>query len=192
MLVDSFITLVAKFGAQFAMCKPYHLMLVTLVNLRHEEVAKYRDRTGKAKSRSREGPNMKSSHPPPPPLLTTSRVTLLKEAFNTKLIALSPQGTDKIKYCQYYQNYSHTTESCLMLRDKIKEYEGATIIDNALRAHGTIKENPSVKHQVPHLMPWRSGTTRRFMRRAQKSTNRAWRLSRRDRRSATIPKEKSQ
>ncbi|RDX86879.1 hypothetical protein CR513_31719, partial [Mucuna pruriens] len=53
--------------------------------------------------------------------LTTSRATLLEDAFNFELIVLPSQGVDKSKYCRYHQNYSHTIELCLTLRDKIEE-----------------------------------------------------------------------
>ncbi|RDX99646.1 hypothetical protein CR513_17274, partial [Mucuna pruriens] len=36
-LVDSFSTLIAKFEAQYKMCKPHHLTLVVLVNLKQKE-----------------------------------------------------------------------------------------------------------------------------------------------------------
>ncbi|RDX96878.1 hypothetical protein CR513_20414, partial [Mucuna pruriens] len=60
------------------------------------------------------------------PPLNASWAALFEEECNIDLITLPPQqrlahNAEKTKYCRYHQNYGHTTEGCLTLRDKIKD-----------------------------------------------------------------------
>ncbi|KAG4916140.1 hypothetical protein JHK87_053697 [Glycine soja] len=66
--------------------------------------------------------------------MASGQAPLLEEAFNTKILSLPPptrsiNSADEMKTCRYHQNFGHTTEECVTLKDKIEELiqEGAFV-----------------------------------------------------------------
>ncbi|RDY01722.1 hypothetical protein CR513_14914, partial [Mucuna pruriens] len=95
------------------------------------------------------------SHPP----LNTNWAALFKEACSIDLITLSPapkrrlaHGANKTKYCCYHQNYDHTTEEFLTLRDKIEELIHANALpeeNKCLRGNGRLDESKRCGVKAP-------------------------------------------
>jgi len=57
--------------------------------------------------------------------LNVSRGRVLEEALSAYLMpvprkAATPRNADTSKHCHFHQNYGHTTEECLALKDKIE------------------------------------------------------------------------
>jgi len=88
------------------------------------------------KARARERPNF-SSLPSKPKETRISRFAsytplnahrgrVLEEALNADLLptprrAATPRNADTSKHCRFHQNYGHSTEECIALKDKIEE-----------------------------------------------------------------------
>jgi len=58
--------------------------------------------------------------------LNANRSKILEEALHADLMptprrVATPRNADTNKYCRLYQNYGHSTEECVALKDKIKE-----------------------------------------------------------------------
>jgi len=58
--------------------------------------------------------------------LNADRGRILEEALNADLMsvprkAITPRNADITKHCRFHQNYGHTTEECVALKDKIEE-----------------------------------------------------------------------
>lgn len=56
--------------------------------------------------------------------LNVNQARLLEEAFNAKNLSQPPlailvNSTGRLKTCRYHQNFGHTTEECVTLKDKI-------------------------------------------------------------------------
>jgi len=58
--------------------------------------------------------------------LNANRGRILEEALHAALIhtpkrVLKPRNVDTTKHCRFHQNYGHTTEECVVLKDRIEE-----------------------------------------------------------------------
>jgi len=58
--------------------------------------------------------------------LNTNRRRILEEALSTDILPISrraatPKNADTTRHCRFHQNYGHTSEECVALKDKIEE-----------------------------------------------------------------------